>query len=122
MIKCKKPDVGTWFCLKFFVRSYSFGWLPVYDCKAYLETNTVKNCSYFGFGGYFLVAETVIVIIIIITIIIIIIIIVIIIIINVIISGSGSSGNGSGSARVSGGGSGSSRSSILHTTHKLSAL
>ena len=56
MIKCKKPDVNTWFCLKFFVRSYSFGWLPVYDCKAYLETNTVKNCSYFGFGGYFLVA------------------------------------------------------------------
>ena len=104
-----------------FVRSYNFGWSPVYDCKAYLETNTVKNCSYFGFGGYFLVAGTVIVIIIIITIITIIIII-IIVIINVIISGSGSSGNGSGSARVSGGGSGSSRSSILHTTHKLSAL
>ena len=85
-----------------FVRSYNFGWSPVYDCKAYLETNTVKNCSYFGFGGYFLVAGTVI----------------------VIISGSGSSGNGSGSARVSGGGggSGSSRTSILHTTHKLSAL
>ena len=107
-----------------FVRSYNFGWSPVYDCKAYLETNTVKNCSYFGFGGYFLVAGTVIVIIIIITIIIII--VIIIIIINVIISGSGSgsSGNGSGSARVSGGGggSGSSRSSILHTTHKLSAL
>ena len=78
-----------------FVRSYNFGWSPVYDCKAYLETNTVKNCSYFGFGGYFLVAGTVIVIIIIITIIIIIIII-IIVIINVIISGSGSSGNGSG--------------------------
>ena len=43
-----------------FVRSYNFGWSagwsPVYDCKAYLETNTVKNCSYFGFGGYFLVA------------------------------------------------------------------
>ena len=38
-----------------FVRSYSFGWSPVYDCKAYLETNTVKNCSYFGFGEYFLV-------------------------------------------------------------------
>ena len=110
-----------------FVRSYNFGWSPVYDCKAYLETNTVKNCSYFGFGGYFLVAGTVIVIIIIITItiiIIIIIVIIIIIIINVIISGSGSSGNGSGSARVSGGGggSGSSRSSILQTTHKLSAL
>ena len=104
-----------------FVRSYNFGWSPVYDCKAYLETNTVKNCSYFGFGGYFLVAGTVIVIIIIITIITIIIII-IIVIINVIISGSGSSGNGSGSARVSGGGSGSSRSSILHTTHMLSAL
>ena len=104
-----------------FVRSYNFGWSPVYDCKAYLETNTVKNCSYFGFGGYFLVAGTVIVIIIIITIITIIIII-IIVIINVIISCSGSSGNGSGSARVSGGGSGSSRSSILHTTHKLSAL
>ena len=105
-----------------FVRSYNFGWSPVYDCKAYLETNTVKNCSYFGFGGYFLVAGTVIVIIIIINIIYII--IIIIIVINVIISGSGSSGNGSGSARVSGGGggSGSSRSSILHTTHKLSAL
>ena len=41
-----------------FVRSYNFGWSPVYDCKAYLETNTVKNCSYFGFGGYFLVAGT----------------------------------------------------------------
>ena len=110
-----------------FVRSYNFGWSPVYDCKAYLETNTVKNCSYFGFGGYFLVAGTVIVIIIIITIIIIIIIIIvviIIIIIHVIISGSGSSGNGSGSARVSGGGGGSggSRSSTLHTIHKLSAL
>ena len=78
-----------------FFRSCNFGWSPVYDCKAYLETNTVKNCSYFGFGGYFLVAGTVIVIIIIITIIIIIIII-IIVIINVIISGSGSSGNGSG--------------------------
>ena len=104
-----------------FFRSCNFGWSPVYDCKAYLETNTVKNCSYFGFGGYFLVAGTVIVIIIIITIITIIIII-IIVIINVIISGSGSSGNGSGSARVSGDGSGSSRSSILHTTHKLSAL
>ena len=110
-----------------FVPSYHFGWSPLYDCKAYLETNTVKNCSYFGFGGYFLVAGTVIVIIIIITIIIIIIIIIvviIIIIIHVIISGSGSSGNGSGSARVSGGGGGSggSRSSTLHTIHKLSAL
>ena len=42
-----------------FVRSYNFGWSPVYDCKAYLETNTVKNCSYFGFGGYFLVAGTI---------------------------------------------------------------
>ena len=41
-----------------FVRSYNFGWSPVYDCKAYLETNTVKNCSYFGFGGYFLVSGT----------------------------------------------------------------
>ena len=41
-----------------FVRSYNFGWWPVYDCKAYLETNTVKNCSYFGFGGYFLVSGT----------------------------------------------------------------
>ena len=44
-----------------FVRSYNFGWWPVYDCKAYLETNTVKNCSYFGlvdifgFGNNFLV-------------------------------------------------------------------
>ena len=36
-----------------FVRSYNFGWSPVYDCKAYLETNTVKNCSYFGFGDIF---------------------------------------------------------------------
>ena len=90
--------------------------MPVYDCKAYLDTNTVKNCSYFGFGGYFLVAGTVIVIIIII--IIIIVVIIIIIIIHVIISGSGSSGNGSGSTRVSGG----SRSSTLHTIHKLSAL
>ena len=42
-----------------FVRSYNFGWSPVYDCKAYLETNTVKNCSYFGFGGYFLVLGTI---------------------------------------------------------------
>ena len=41
-----------------FVRSYNFGWSPVYDCKAYLETNTVKNCSYFGIGRYFLVAGT----------------------------------------------------------------
>ena len=41
-----------------FFRSCNFGWSPVYDCKAYLETNTVKNCSYFGFGGYFLVAGT----------------------------------------------------------------
>ena len=41
-----------------FVRSYNFGWSPVYDCKAYLETNTVKNCSYFGFGEYFLVSGT----------------------------------------------------------------
>ena len=41
-----------------FVRSYNFGWSPVYDCKAYLETNTVHNCSYFGFSGYFLVAGT----------------------------------------------------------------
>ena len=32
-----------------FVRSYNFGWSPVYDCKAYLKTNTVKSCSYFGF-------------------------------------------------------------------------
>ena len=41
-----------------FVRSYNFGWSPVYDFKAYLETNTAKNCSYFGLGEYFLVAET----------------------------------------------------------------
>ena len=27
--------------------------------KAYLETNTVQDCSYFGFGGYCLVAGTV---------------------------------------------------------------
>ena len=54
MIKFKKPGcehIG----LSFFVcvRSFNFGWSPVYDCKAYLETNTVKNCSLFGFGGYF---------------------------------------------------------------------
>ena len=42
-----------------FVRSCNFGWSPVYDCKAYLENNTVKNCSYFGFGGYFLVTGTI---------------------------------------------------------------
>ena len=42
-----------------FVRSYNFGWSPVYDCKAYLETNTVQNCSYFGFGEYFLVSGTI---------------------------------------------------------------
>ena len=42
-----------------FVRLYNFGGWPVYDCKAYLETNTVKNCSYFGFGGYFLVSGTI---------------------------------------------------------------
>ena len=46
MIKFKKPGcehIG----LSFFVcvRSFNFGWSPVYDCKAYLETNTVKNCS-----------------------------------------------------------------------------
>ena len=41
-----------------FVRSYNFGWLPVCDSKAYLEPNTVLNCSYFGFGGYFLAAGT----------------------------------------------------------------
>ena len=41
-----------------FVRSYNFGWSPVYDCKAYLETNTVKNCSFFGFGGNVLAART----------------------------------------------------------------
>ena len=41
-----------------FFRSCNFGWSPVYDCKAYLETNTVKNCSYFGFGEYFLVTGT----------------------------------------------------------------
>ena len=38
-----------------FVRLHYFGWSPVYDCKTYLETNIVQNCSYFGFGGYFLV-------------------------------------------------------------------
>ena len=41
-----------------FVRSYNFGWWPVYDCKAYSETNTVTNCSYFGFGGYSLISGT----------------------------------------------------------------
>ena len=43
-------------------RLYSFGWSPhspVYDCKAYLETNTFKNCSCFGVGGYFLVTGTI---------------------------------------------------------------
>ena len=54
MIKCKKNlDVSTWFCLFFVFACTIFGWSPVYDCKAYLETNTVKNCSYFGFGGNF---------------------------------------------------------------------
>ena len=42
-----------------FIRSYSFGWAPVCDCKAYLEANMVQNCSYIGFGGYFLVAGTI---------------------------------------------------------------
>ena len=40
------------------VRSCNFGWSSVYECKAYLETNTVQNCSYFGFSGYFLVSGT----------------------------------------------------------------
>ena len=26
-----------------FVRSYNFGWSPVYDCKAYLETNKSRT-------------------------------------------------------------------------------
>ena len=43
--------MSIWFCLFLFARTI-FGWSPVYDCKAYLETNTVKNCSHFGFGGY----------------------------------------------------------------------
>ena len=42
-----------------FVRLHCFGWSHVYDCKTYLETNIVQNCSYFGFGGYFLVAGTI---------------------------------------------------------------
>ena len=42
-----------------FVRSCNFGWWPAYDCKAYLGTNTVKSCSYFGFGGYSLVSGTI---------------------------------------------------------------
>ena len=42
-----------------FVRLHYFGWSPVYDCKTYLETNIVQNCSYFGFGGYFFVAGTI---------------------------------------------------------------
>ena len=42
-----------------FVRSYNFGWSPVYDCKAYLETNTVQNCSYFGLVDIFLVSGTI---------------------------------------------------------------
>ena len=42
-----------------FVRSYNFGWAPACDCKAYLETSMVQNCSYLGFGGYFLVAGTI---------------------------------------------------------------
>ena len=54
MIKCKKKPRCEHMVLSFCcVRSFNFGWSPVYDCKAYLETNTVKNCSYFGFGGYF---------------------------------------------------------------------
>ena len=49
--------MSTWFGLSF-VRSYNFGWSPVYDCKAYLETNTVQNCSYFGLVDIFLVSRT----------------------------------------------------------------
>ena len=58
MIKCKKPGCEHIVLSLVFVRSYSFGWSPVDDCKAYLETNTVQNCSYFGFGEYFLVSGT----------------------------------------------------------------
>ena len=42
-----------------FVRLHYFGWSHVYDCKTYSETNIVQSCSYFGFGGYFLVAGTI---------------------------------------------------------------
>ena len=28
-------------------------------CNTYLDTNIVQNCSYIGFGGYFLVAGTI---------------------------------------------------------------
>ena len=42
-----------------FVHLHNFGWLRVYDGKAYLETHIVQNCSYFGFGGYFLVEGTI---------------------------------------------------------------
>ena len=44
-----------------FVRLHYFGWSPLYDCKTYLESNIAQNCSYFGFGGYFLVAGTIVV-------------------------------------------------------------
>ena len=42
-----------------FVRLHYFRWSPLYDWKTYLESNIVQNCSYFGFGGYFLVAGTI---------------------------------------------------------------
>ena len=42
-----------------FVRSCNFGWAAVCDCKAYLESNMIQNCSYIGFAGYFLVAGTI---------------------------------------------------------------
>ena len=58
MIRFKNLDVSTWFCLFFLFARTILDWWPVYDCKAYLETNTVNNCSYFGFGGYFLVLGT----------------------------------------------------------------
>ena len=59
MKKKKNPGVSTWFFVFSFVRLHNFGWSPVYDGKAYLETNIVQNCSYVGFGGFFLVAGTI---------------------------------------------------------------
>ena len=53
MIRCKKPGCEHIVLSLVFVRSYNFGWWPAYDCKAYLETNTVKNCSYFGLVDIF---------------------------------------------------------------------
>ena len=62
MIKSKKkPGCEHMVLSSVFVRLHYFGWSPLYDCKTYLESNIVQNCSYFGFGGYFLVAGTIVV-------------------------------------------------------------